>query len=382
MDQATPKPDLGLMMRVLYEKSCEHAFIFQAPDGTILHWSPGAEQVFGWTEAQAVGENCTLFFTPEDVAMGIHEQERRIALADGAAEDDRWSMRADGQRFFANGALIALHHEGRHVGFAKIVRNRTDIREQIERLKNEQVQDEARAKRIDAFLSTLSHELRNPLAPLDAAVRILRRAGPAGEEAEYALRVIERQMDLMQRLVNDLMDISRVSMGKVLLERRRVELCGLVRAAVDDSRTVMEKRSHRLQLLLPAGEILVDADPDRLLQVFGNLLTNAAKYTPPGGQVWVKVTTEADEAVVRVEDAGVGIPPEMLPRIFDLFTQVESSRAQSQGGLGVGLALVKNLVELHGGSVQAKSDGIGKGSEFTVRLPLVRTEPADSPANG
>ena len=374
------KPDLDLMLRLLLEKSREHAFIFQAPDGTILHWSVGAEQVFGWTAAEAVGRDCSMIFTPEDIAMGIHEQERRIALADGAAEDDRWSMRADGQRFFANGALVALYYQDRHIGFGKIVRNRTDIREQLERLRNEQVQGEARAKRIDAFLSTLSHELRNPLAPLDAAVRILRRAGPAGEEAEYALRVIDRQMDLMRRLVDDLMDVSRVGAGKIQLALSQIELCPLVRAAIDDTRHLMDKRNHTLHLLVPAGDIFVEADADRLHQVFGNLLVNAAKYTPAGGQVWVKVTVEADEAVVRVEDNGVGIAPDMLPRIFDLFTQVESTRAQSQGGLGLGLALVKNLVELHGGSVQAKSDGLGKGSEFTVRLPLARIEPAPGDA--
>jgi PAS domain S-box-containing protein len=375
MGERAATPDLDLMLRLLVEKSHEHAFIFQDPDGIITHWSGGAEQVFGWTAAQIVGKHCSMLFIPEDVAMRIPEHEMRVALLDGASEDDRWSMRADGQRFFANGAMVALHDGGRHLGFGKIVRNRTDLREQVEKLRNANSQADARAKRIDAFLTTLSHELRNPLAPLAAAVRILRLTGQAGEEGEYALRVIERQMDLMQRLVNDLLDISRVSAGKVLLDRRRMELCDVVRQALDAERSLMEERRHKVHFVAPAGEIVVDADADRLHQVFVNLLVNAAKYTPPGGQVWVKVTVEADEAVVRVEDTGVGIAPDMLPRIFELFTQVEASRHQSQGGLGVGLSLVKSLVELHGGSVQAKSDGIGKGSEFMVRLPLAKLEP-------
>jgi PAS domain S-box-containing protein len=378
MGERAAKTDLDLMLRLLVEKSREHAFIFQDPTGTILHWSVGAEQVFGWTASEAIGRHCSMLFIPEDIAMGIPEHEMKVALLDGASEDDRWSMRQDGQRFFANGAMVALHDHGRHVGFGKIVRNRTDMREQLEKLRNANSQAEAHARRIDAFMTTLSHELRNPLAPLGAAVRILRLAGQQGEEAEYALRVIERQMDLMQRLVNDLMDVSRLGAGKIMLERRRIGLCDVVRQALEAERSLMQQRRHTVHFVAPAGDILVDADADRLHQVFVNLLVNAAKYTPPGGQVWAKVTVEADEGVVRIEDSGIGIAPDMLPRIFELFTQVESSRSQSQGGLGVGLALVKNLVELHGGSVQAKSDGIGKGSEFTVRLPLAKLDPPAS----
>jgi signal transduction histidine kinase len=175
---------------------------------------------------------------------------------------------------------------------------------------------------------------------------------------------------VLQRLVDDMLDLSRVGAGKIELQRRVVSLNEILRSAVESTRSAVAAQRHTLDLLLPDGDVFVEGDPDRLHQVFVNLINNAVKYTPAGGRIWVKGTAEPGEAVARVEDSGVGIPHEMLPRIFDLFTQTESTRGMSQGGLGIGLALVKNLVSLHGGSVQAKSDGPGKGSEFTVRLPL------------
>ena len=188
--------------------------------------------------------------------------------------------------------------------------------------------------------------------------------------------MIERQAHLLERLVDDLLDLTRVGAGKVDLQRRPVALQDLVAAAVDDVAELTRKRGHRVDVVLAEGQVMVEVDRDRMHQVMVNLLTNAAKYTPPGGRIWVKAAREAEEAVFRVEDNGLGIPPEMLPRIFDLFTQVDSARHQSQGGLGIGLALVKNLVTLHGGSVQVRSDGPGKGAEFTVRLPLASPVPA------
>lgn len=367
---------LDLPRRLLWERAREHAVVFLDPAGIVTGWAPGAQEVFGWTSEGIIGKPVSTLFTPEDVAMGVPEHEMQVSLLNGTAEDDRWSSRADGSRFWASGAMTALHHEGRHVGFAKVVRNRTEVREQVERIRNQSQESEAGLRHQAAFLTTLSHELRNPLAPLANAVGIIRASAPAAKETDYALRVIERQIDLMERLVSDLMDISRVNAGKVMLQRARLDVTAVVREALDDCRPLAEQRRQRIDFLPLAGEIAVDADNARLHQVFVNLITNAVKYTPPGGQIWVKASYEGDEAVIRVEDSGVGLPPEMVPRIFDLFTQVEATRGDSQGGLGVGLALVKNLVELHGGSVQAKSDGPGKGSEFTVRLPLAGVEPA------
>ena len=359
------------LLALLAGQSREHAILFIAPDGRVSWWSAGAEHVFGYRAEEIVGELADRLFTPEDVARGIPRQEQEIALRGDAAEDDRWQQRADGSRFWASGLVMALRDEaGRHLGFGKILRDRTDVKEQIETLRNRAAELEDAAQRKDAFIATLSHELRNPLAPLANAVQLIRLSAQMGGDVEYAVKVIERQMAVLQRLVDDTLDLSRVGAGKVELRREPLALGGLLREAVESCRAAIDKRDHRVDVVLPDAEIGIEGDPQRLHQVFVNLITNAAKYTPPGGRIWVKGTIEGDEAVARIEDNGVGIPQEMLPGIFELFTQVGTTRRQAEGGLGIGLALVKNLVTLHGGSVQVKSSGPGKGSEFAVRLPL------------
>jgi PAS domain S-box-containing protein len=354
------------------QQTREHGIILIGPDARIAWWSPGAEQIFGYRPEQIVGQSPSMLFTPEDVERGLDKLEVQVASTDDAAEDDRWQRRADGSRFWASGITVALRDDaGGIAGYAKLLRNRTDLREQIELLRNRVRQLETECERKDVFLSTLSHELRNPLAPLTNAVRIIRTSTdqpPA--DVEHALRIVERQMELLRRLVDDLLDLARVGAGKIEIEKRRVVLNELVRQACDSTRALMEQRRHTVQLGLPEGDIVVDGDADRLLQVFVNLLNNAAKYTPPGGRVWVHLTTEGHEAVAHIRDTGVGIPTDMLPRIFELFTQVERSKPYAQGGLGIGLSLVKNFVSLHGGTVQVRSDGEGKGAEFSVRLPL------------
>ncbi|HET7402309.1 MAG TPA: HAMP domain-containing sensor histidine kinase, partial [Usitatibacter sp.] len=289
-----------------------------------------------------------------------------------SAEDDRWQLRRDGSRFWASGVMVALlAADGQPVGYGKILRNRTDHKEQLESLRNRVRELESTSDRKDVFLSTLSHELRNPLAPLANAVQIIRLAAPPGAELEYAIRVIERQMELLRRLVDDLLDLSRVNAGKMQLARAPVVLNDVLRQSVDAMRAAFARRQQQLHVTIPETPMVVDGDADRLMQVFVNLLTNAGKYTPQRGRIWLKATADGAEAVVHVEDDGMGIAPEMLPRIFDLFTQVDTARAHSQGGLGIGLALVKDLVALHGGSVQGRSEGPGHGSKFSVRLPLL-----------
>ena len=363
--------DLATLLRWSAEQSREHALFFIGLDAAI-HWaSPGAERIFGYGPGELAGLPCAVLFTPEDRALGIPEHERAIALKGDAAEDDRYLLRRDGTRFWASGVLMPLRApDGRVAAFAKALRNRTELREQLETLRNRAEALEGAVRRKDVFLATLSHELRNPLGPLANAVRIVRLSGPPAPETEYALKVIERQMAVMQRLVDDLLEATRASAGKITLQRERVALQELLRDAIASTRPLVEAHGHALDLVLSEGAIVVEGDPQRLHQVFVNLVNNAVKYTPRGGHIWVKGTQEPGEAVVRVEDNGSGIPGDVLPRIFELFTQVDSHRAMAQGGLGIGLALVKDLVQLHGGSVQAKSDGPGKGSEFTVRLPL------------
>jgi PAS domain S-box-containing protein len=225
-------------------------------------------------------------------------------------------------------------------------------------------------RRKDEFLAILAHELRNPLAPIRNAVHIMRVKGPPVPELQWAREVIERQVLQMTRLVDDLLDVSRITKGKIELRRERVDLASLVHSAVEASRPLIRKWSHQLSVAIPAEPVQLDVDPTRLAQVLLNLLNNAAKYTEENGHIELRAEVQGGDVVIRVTDDGVGIPAEMLPRIFDMFTQVDRSLERSQGGLGIGLTLVQQLVEMHGGTVQARSEGAGRGSEFVVRLPL------------
>jgi signal transduction histidine kinase len=233
----------------------------------------------------------------------------------------------------------------------------------------EAVQAASRAK--DEFLAVLSHELRNPLAPVRSGLHLLRLAPPGSDQAARALEIVERQVEQLVRLVDDLLDATRVSRGKIQLHRERVELGALVRNTVEDHRPIFAARRVAVELALDATPLWIDADATRLRQVVGNLLQNAAKFTDAGGRVTVRAWGEAGRAAVRVADDGVGMSAELLGRVFEPFTQGDASLHRPFGGLGLGLALVKGLVTLHGGEVEARSDGPGTGSELTVRLPLV-----------
>jgi len=223
----------------------------------------------------------------------------------------------------------------------------------------------------DEFLATLAHELRNPLAPIRNALEIMGLTREP-QTLDSARHIIERQLGQMIHLVDDLLDISRITQGKIELRPDRVDMLTVLQNAVETSRPLIESRRHELSLRLPPAESLtLRADSTRLVQVIANLLNNAAKYTPEGGRIVLGARREAGHAVVTVEDSGLGIPATMLPRVFDMFAQVDRSLERSQGGLGIGLALVKKLVEMHGGSVQAESEGENRGSRFTIRVPTI-----------
>jgi signal transduction histidine kinase len=226
-------------------------------------------------------------------------------------------------------------------------------------------------RRKDEFLATLAHELRNPLAPVRNAVQVLRLKGPDDPELRWGRDVIDRQVEHLTRLIDDLMDISRITRNKLELRKQRVELAEVITGAVESSRPAVEQCGHELTVTLPPQPIYLNGDLVRLAQVFQNLLTNAVKYTERGGQIWLTAERQGGDAVVRVKDTGVGIPGEKLPRLFEMFFQVDRTLERSQGGLGIGLSLVRRLVELHGGRVDARSEGVGKGSEFIVRLPVL-----------
>lgn len=225
-------------------------------------------------------------------------------------------------------------------------------------------------RRKDEFLATLAHELRNPLAPVRNAVEILRLSASSDPAVADVCAVLERQVGNLIRLVDDLLEVSRITRGKIDLRMETIELAAVIRSAVETSRPLIDAAGQQLAISMPPEPLMVRGDPLRLAQVFANLLNNAAKYMDQGGQIWLTVRREEGQAVIAVRDTGIGIPAESLPTIFDLFTQVQRSTQLAQGGLGIGLSLVRNLTELHGGTVTARSAGEGQGSEFTIRLPL------------
>ena len=249
--------------------------------------------------------------------------------------------------------------------------------EDLRRLADELAESD---RRKTEFLATLAHELRNPLAPLRNGLHLMRLAGADPQALERTRDMMDRQVAHMVRLIDDLLDVARISSGKVELRRERVSLQGVVDSAVETSAPLFEAGGHTLELHLPADSVPLYADPTRLAQVLGNLLNNAAKYTPPGGRIRLVARLDGGEVVVAVTDSGVGIPREALPTLFQMFSQVGRNMDQSQGGLGIGLSLVRALVELHGGSVSASSPGAGQGSTFTVRLPVAAPETVAAPA--
>ncbi len=225
-------------------------------------------------------------------------------------------------------------------------------------------------RRKDEFLAMLGHELRNPLGAIANAAHVLKQIGPDDPPVRRSIEVIQRQLQHLVRLVDDLLDVSRITRGKVELRRERIDLREAVRHAAETLRPVVAAKNHELRVSLPPEPLLLDADVTRLEQVIGNLLRNAAKYTDAGGRIDVEARSAGGEAVVLVRDNGMGISPELLPRIFDLFTQGEQGLDRTGAGLGIGLTLVRRLVEMHGGRVEVRSEGEGLGAEFVVRLPL------------
>jgi two-component system CheB/CheR fusion protein len=235
---------------------------------------------------------------------------------------------------------------------------------------------EAASRAKDEFLAMLAHELRNPLAAVQSALAAGRLDA---SRRESALEIVHRQINQLGRLVDDLLDVARITQGRIRLRKERIALGGVVESAVEATRPLMEQREHHVFLSLPSDEIRIEADPARAEQIVVNLLTNAAKYTEPGGRIDVTVVCENDEAVLRVRDSGMGIAPNVLPHVFDLFTQSPRALDRAQGGLGIGLTIVRRLVELHGGRIAAHSDGIGRGAEFVVCLPALRAVPEEAP---
>jgi PAS domain S-box-containing protein len=291
-------------------------------------------------------------------ARAIYESEHRIKLANGSF---RWHL---------SRAVPLKDETGRVIKWFGTATDIHDLRQTEQELREND-------RRKDEFLAMLAHELRNPLAPIRNAIRVLRHIGPASPQVEQMRDMIERQTEHLTRLVDDLLDVSRITRGKVTLQRERLELMSIISRAVETSRPLIDAAHHRRSVSLPPETVRLEGDLTRLAQVISNLLNNAAKYTEEGGRIELSAQQAGHEVLIRVKDNGVGIPGDVLPHIFELFAQADRSLDRAQGGLGIGLTIVKSLVELHGGRVEAHSDGPGQGSEFIVRLPVFAEPPPE-----
>jgi signal transduction histidine kinase len=301
-------------------------------------------------------------------------QLQRICAAHGqVVPTERYLDLGDGDARLREIALLQQRARALETELDRRGRLEAELRETVDGLRSSEEALRAADRRKDEFLAMLGHELRNPLAPILLGVQLLRLRSDGGTEEEHA--VIERQVRHVARLVDDLLDVSRITRGKVQLQRAPVEISAVLAGAIDIVRPLYEERSHALYVDAPRDGLLVDADAVRLVQVMANLLTNAAKYSEPGGRVDVTAARDGGDVVVSVRDRGAGIGPEMLGRVFDLFEQGERALDRAQGGLGVGLTVARSLVELHGGRISAHSDGPGRGSTFVVRLPAISLAP-------
>ena len=368
MGPLNPSRERETLFRLLVEGVRDYAIFLLDPDGRITTWNRGAERIKGYTRDEIVGRHFSVFYTPEDQRADKPGRELEIARAAGRVVDEGWRVRKDGTRFWANVTITALYDDaGLFIGYGKVTRDDTQ-RRHVEEL-------EAAARRMRQFLALLAHELRNPLAPIKNAAEIMRLLPIEDPTFTWSRKVIDRQVGHLTRLVDDLLDVSRITTGKLMLSRETIPLSSVVQQAVESSQPLIDAREQKLVVAVPEEPIVLDADPVRLAQVLINLLNNAAKYTPEGGQIRLSACREGGDAVVRVRDTGMGIEPELLPHVFDLFLQ-GGAADQGEGGLGIGLTLVQSLVEMHGGSVEAQSEGPGMGSTFIVHLPM-RGNPLD-----
>ena len=372
--------------RLLVEGVRDYAIFMLDANGTIVTWNVGAERIKGYTASDIIGQHFSIFYPHHVRESGWPEHELQEAAEKGSFVDNGWRVRKDGTRFWANVTITALRDDtGRLLGYAKLTRDLTDARrveamELVNQQREEMLEAERaarmnaqRATRVkDEFLATLSHELRTPLSAILGWTQLLLRGesvkGPDAQK--QAVEVIERNARAQIQLIDDLLDLSRIMAGKIRLDLHQVSFMSIVEAAVDTVRPTADAKGIRLKAILGSAQDIVSADGARLQQVVWNLLTNAIKFTPKGGQVQVLLQRVNSQLELSVSDTGIGIPADYLPHVFDRFSQRDSSTTRAFGGLGLGLAICKELVEMHGGSIRAASQGENRGSTFFVELPL------------
>jgi PAS domain S-box-containing protein len=383
--------------RLLIEGVAEYAIFMLDPNGKVATWNSGAERIKGYKADEIIGQHFSIFYPPEVRESGWTDHELRVAAEKGSFVDTGWRLRKDGTTFWAHVTITALRSEsGRLLGYAKLTRDMSEAKrvEAIE-LDNQQREDmldaersarmaAQRATRIkDEFLATLSHELRTPLNAILGWTQVLLRGDShRGPDAQRrAIEVIDRNARAQVQLIDDLLDLSRITTGKMRLDLHQISFTSVVQAALDSAQPSADAKGIRLKAILGASQDTISADSARLQQVVWNLLTNAIKFTPKGGQVQVLLQRVNSHLELSVSDTGIGISASYLPHVFDRFSQRDSSTTRTYGGLGLGLAISKQLVELHAGTIRVASQGEGLGATFSVQLPLsiVQITEKDSP---
>ena len=349
--------------RLLVESVKDHAIFMLDPNGCVASWNTGARNLKGYTPDEIIGKHFSVFYPEEDIANGKPERELALARLTGHIEDEGWRVRQDGTMFWANVMITAVYDDSNSLrGFAKVTRDMTERRHREEL--------ELSGERTRRFLAILAHELRNPLAPLRNAVGVMRLETGLSPSMEHTRDVIDRQVTHVTRLVDDLLDVGRITSGKIEIRLEDVELGEIMARAAEVSKPFTESRNQRVEIVAPDEPVHVTADPTRLVQVLQNLLHNASKFSPEASTITIGARAVDGHALVEVRDSGCGIGANLLEAVFDLFVQEQQWPLPLQGGLGIGLTLCRSLVELHGGTITASSDGAGKGTTLSVRLPL------------
>lgn len=363
--------------RTLVEQVKDYAIFMTDARGRPTSWNEGVERVLGFAESEFLGQEITsTIFTLEDQAQDVPQRELDEAAASGHASDDRWMRRRDGTAFWASGVTTALRNEQNELlGYMKVMRDQTERKHLEDELRQLATDLSEADRRKDEFLATLAHELRNPLAPIRTGLELMKLASDDPDVMEQTRTLMEGQTRQLVRLVDDLLDVSRITRGRIALRREPTRIGDVMSSAVAAVQPLIDQARHTLHINLPDEPVILEADSTRLAQIVSNLLSNAARYTPEGGEIWLTVRREENDVVVEVRDTGIGIPEAMHDRIFEMFTQVDQSFERSHGGLGIGLTLVKRLVELHGGTITVQSAGPLQGSKFLVRLPSTPSQP-------
>jgi len=372
--------------RLLVEGVSDYAIFMLDVNGAVSTWNSGAARIKGYRAEEIIGQHFRKFYPEDAVESGWPEHELRVATAEGRFVDEGWRVRKDGSRFWAHVTITAMRDDaGRLRGFAKLTRDLTERRRtealeasgaqreaMLEAERNARMLAQRTVRMKDEFLATLSHELRTPLNAILGWTQLLRSRGEAEPvELDRAMEIIERNARAQVRLIDDLLDLSRIMSGRFRLDVQRVSLVEIVRGALDSIEPTAQAKGVRLESVLDPQSVIVSGDPARLQQVFWNLLSNAVKFTPKGGRIQVLLQRVNSHIEFSVSDTGIGIPASFLPHVFERFSQKDSSTHREYGGLGLGLAICKQLVDLHGGSIQAKSLGAVHGATFVVTLPLI-----------